>query len=157
MSVGAGRRPEHEVGEQRRPAAVRSARRPCGGGARAPTGLRRGAGAGAGDRGSVTAEFAVLLPVVALLLGVVAALAACAGTQLRCADAARAGARVAAIGEDDAAVAAVARRVAGDGARAAVGRDDPWVVVTVEATVGPTLPLVGGLTVRGASTARVEP
>ncbi|GIG35970.1 TadE family type IV pilus minor pilin [Cellulomonas pakistanensis] len=109
------------------------------------------------DRGSVTAELAVLLPVVALLLGVVAALAACAATQLRCADAARAGARVAAIGEDDAVVAAVARRVAGHGARAAVGRDDPWVVVAVEATVGPALPLVGGLTVRGSATARVEP
>lgn len=109
------------------------------------------------DRGSVTAEFAVLLPVVALLLGVVVALAACASAQLRCADAARVAARVAAIGESDAAVASAARRVAGAGARAAVVRDDAWVVVTVETTVGPTLPLVAGLTVRGTATAWVEP
>lgn len=109
------------------------------------------------DRGSVTAEFAVLLPAVALLLGVVVALAACAAAQLRCADAARVAARVAAIGEDDAAVASAARRVAGGGARAAVARDAAWVAVTVETTVGPALPLVGGLTVRGAATAWVEP
>ena len=105
----------------------------------------------------MTAEFAVLLPVVALLPGVVVALVACAAAQLRCADAARVAARVAAIGEDDAAVASAARRVAGAGAWAAVARDDTWVVVTVEATVGPSLPLVGGLVVRGAATAWVEP
>ncbi|WP_431837416.1 TadE family type IV pilus minor pilin [Cellulomonas sp. Y8] len=109
------------------------------------------------ERGSVTAEFAVLLPAVALLLGVVVALAACASAQLRCADAARVAARVAAIGEDDAAVASAARRVAGAGARTAVVRDDAWVAVTVEATVGPALPFVGGLTVGGAATAWVEP
>lgn len=109
------------------------------------------------DHGSVTAEFAVLLPVVALLLGVVMALAACAAAQLRCADAARVAARVAAIGEGDTAVASAARRVAGTGARVAVARDDGWVVVSVETTVGPALPLVGGLTVRGTATAWAEP
>jgi catechol 2,3-dioxygenase-like lactoylglutathione lyase family enzyme len=105
----------------------------------------------------VTAEFAVLLPVVALLVGVVVALTAAAGTQLRCADGARAGARVAALGEDDAAVGAVVRRVAGAGVRVAVGRDGDWVVVTVEGTVGPSLPLVGGLVVQASATARAEP
>ncbi|WP_454050760.1 TadE family type IV pilus minor pilin [Cellulomonas sp. Marseille-Q8402] len=105
----------------------------------------------------MTAEFAVLLPVVALLVGVVVALTAGAATQLRCADAARAGARVAALGEDDTAVSAAARRVAGDGVRVAVGRDDGWVVVTVDGTVGPSLPLVGGLVVHASATARAEP
>ncbi|TKR22154.1 TadE family protein [Cellulomonas hominis] len=109
------------------------------------------------DRGSVTAEFAVLLPVVAVLIGVVVALAASAVTQLRCADAARVAARVAAIGEGDAAVAAAAARVAGAGARTAVARDAAWVVVTVEASVGPAVPLVGGITVRGTAAAWVEP
>lgn len=109
------------------------------------------------DRGSVTAEFAVLLPVVALLVAVVVALTACAAAQLRCADAARAGARAAALGEDDATVAAVARRVAGDGVRVAVARDAEWVVVRVESTIGPTLPVAGGVTVQGTATARVEP
>jgi hypothetical protein len=105
----------------------------------------------------VTAEFAVLLPVVALLVGVVVALAAAAGTQLRCADAARSGARAAALGQADSDVAAVARRVGGEGVRVAVGRDGDWVVVTVSGTVGPALPLVGGLVVHGSATARVEP
>ncbi len=104
----------------------------------------------------MTAEFAVLLPVVALLVGVVVALTASAATQLRCADAARAGARAAALGESDADVAAVTRRVAGAGARVAVGREDGWVTVTVESTVGPSLPLVGGLTVQGTATGRAE-
>lgn len=105
----------------------------------------------------MTAELAVLLPVVALLVGVVVALTSGAATQLRCSDAARAGARSAALGDDDAAVARVARRVAGEGARAAVARGDGWVVVTVEATVGPTVPLLGGVVVRGTATAREEP
>lgn len=105
----------------------------------------------------MTAEFAVLLPVVALLVGVVVALTAAAGTQLRCADAARAGARAAALGEDDGTVAAVARRVAGAGVRVAVGRDGDWVEVAVAGTVGPSLPLVGGLVVHATAVARVEP
>lgn len=109
------------------------------------------------DRGSVTAEFAVLLPVVAVLIGVLVTLAASAVAQLRCADAARVAARVAAIGEADAAVASAATRVAGPGARTAVARDDAWVAVTVEASVGPVLPLVGGLVVRGTAAAWVEP
>ncbi|RMI02064.1 TadE family type IV pilus minor pilin [Cellulomonas triticagri] len=105
----------------------------------------------------MTAEMAVLLPVVALLVGVLAALTAGAATHLRCADAARTGARSASLGEDDAAVAAAVRRVAGDGTRTAVGRTDGWVVVHVEATVGPAVPLVGGFTVRAEATARAEP
>lgn len=105
----------------------------------------------------MTAEFAVLLPVVALLVAVVLGLTAAAATQLRCADAARAGARAAALGDDDAAVAAVARRVAGDGVRVAVGRDDGWVVVSVEGAVGPTFPAVGGLVVQATATGRAEP
>lgn len=111
----------------------------------------------ADDRGSVTAEFAVLLPVVALLVAVVVALTACAAAQLRCADAARAAARSAALGDDDATVAAVARRVAGAGVRVAVARDAAWVVVRVESTIGPTLPAAGGVTVQATATARAEP
>lgn len=109
------------------------------------------------DRGAVTAELAVLLPVVALLVGVLLALTAGAATHLRCGDAARAGARAAALGDDDVAVAVVVRRVAGDGARTAVARSDGWVVVTVEQTVGPTVPLLGGVTVRAHATSRAEP
>lgn len=112
---------------------------------------------GDGDDGSVTAEFAVLLPVVVLVLGVVAALTVGATTQLRCVDAARVAARAASLGEDDAAVAGAARRVAGAGAHVVVDRVDGWADVTVEAGVGPDLPLLGGLVVRGTASARVEP
>lgn len=109
------------------------------------------------ERGSVTAEFAVLLPVVVLLLGGVVAVTSTAATHLRCADAARAAARAAALGQSDGEVAAVARRVAGPGAVVAVRHDSGWVEVVVESGVGPALPLVGGLTVRGAATSRAEP
>ncbi|HEU4674867.1 MAG TPA: TadE family type IV pilus minor pilin [Motilibacteraceae bacterium] len=63
------------------------------------------------QRGSATAETALLLPgLVALLAFLLSALAA-GGVQLRCLDAARAGARVAARGESAQAVAAAALAV----------------------------------------------
>jgi len=105
----------------------------------------------------VTVELAVLLPVVVLVLGVVAALTVGATTQLRCVDAARVGARAAALGEDDVTVAALARRAAGAGAHVVVARADGWVDVTVEASIGPALPLLGDLAVHGAATGRAEP
>lgn len=115
-----------------------------------------GSRGGSGDRGAVTAELAVLLPVVAVLLAAVLVVAACGVTQLRCADAARAGARAASLGEDDAAVAAVARRVGGDGVQVTVRRDGEWVTVTVDARVGPGVG-VGSITLRADATARSEP
>lgn len=120
-------------------------------------GDRGGGDRATGDRGSVTAEFAVLLPVVVLVLGVIAALTAGATTQLRCVDAARVGARAAALGEDDGGVLDAARRVAGPRARVVVSRADGWVDVLVESGVGPDLPLAGSLVVRGTASARAEP
>lgn len=83
------------------------------------------------DHGAVTVELAVGLVGVAVLLGLVLLLTAAATAQLRCTEAARAGARAAALGEEDAAVLAVARRAAGDGAGVDVARADGWVTVTV--------------------------
>lgn len=105
----------------------------------------------------MTAEFAVLLPVAVLLLATVLVVAACAGAQMRCADAARAGARAAALGDPDGVVAEVARRVAGDGSQVAVHRDGDWVVVEVHRGMGPDLPILGTVTVQGRATARAEP
>lgn len=105
----------------------------------------------------MTAEFAVLLPAAVLLLAAVLVVASCAGAQLRCADAARAGARAAALGDADGLVAEVARRVAGDGSQVAVRRDGDWVVVEVHREMGPDLPILGAVTVRGRATARAEP
>lgn len=50
------------------------------------------------QRGSVTAELALCLPAVLLVLLLVVTLGAASVTQLRCTDAARAGARAAALG-----------------------------------------------------------
>ncbi|WP_426593133.1 TadE family type IV pilus minor pilin [Cellulomonas sp. McL0617] len=107
------------------------------------------------DRGSVTAELAVGLPAVVLVLVALLAVSASAITQTRCADGARAGARSAALGQDDATVVATARRVAGAGAAVSVSRADGWASVTVSANVGPWR----GVPLRPASTAvaRDEP
>jgi Flp pilus assembly protein TadG len=108
------------------------------------------------DRGAVTAEVAVLLPVVVLLLAAVLGLASTSVAQLRCADAARAGARAAALGDADAEVVAVASRVAGPDVRVAVRRSGEWVVVRVERS-STVLGLRVGVTVHGEATARTEP
>jgi len=111
--------------------------------------------AGGRDRGSVTAELAVGLPAVVVLLVAVLTVAAAGIAQLRCADGARAGARAAALGSQDAAVDA--RRVAGDGARVAIATAGGWVTVTVSADVA-GLPFGGGaLRASASSVARVEP
>ncbi|MCB7135254.1 TadE family type IV pilus minor pilin [Cellulosimicrobium marinum] len=109
------------------------------------------------ERGAVTAELAVALPAVVLVLAGVLAVSAASGAQMRSADAARAGARAAAIGEEDAVVRATAEHVAGDGTLVVVHRDDPWVEVSV------TSPVVTGwlssspLRASGQAVARVEP
>jgi hypothetical protein len=90
------------------------------------------------ERGSVTAELAVGMPVVVLLLVAVLTLVAASSAQLRAADAARAGARMVAIGEDEAAVLAAVARVGGDEASATLVPEGEWVRVVV------TRPLAGG-------------
>ena len=122
-------------------------------------GGHRSSGGHAADpqRGAVTAELAVGLPVVVLLLVAVLTLTAASTAQMRALDAARAGARAYAIGEDDAAVRQTVARVGGDDAELSVSRDDTWVGVTV------TRPVVGGwfaaapLRATGEATAWVEP
>jgi len=108
------------------------------------------------DRGSVTVELAVGLVGVVVLLGLVLLLTTAATTQLRCTEAARAGARSAALGEDDAAVLGVVRRSAGDGAGVAVVRADGWVTVTVDRPVTGAWGL-GGLEARASSSTPAEP
>jgi hypothetical protein len=94
---------------------------------------------GGTDRGSVTAEAAVVLPVLvaafALCLGGVATVTA----ELRCVDAARTAARGLARGEPVAAAVAAARAEAPAGAEVAVARQADDVAVTVRVVV----PLLG--------------
>lgn len=93
---------------------------------------------GAGDRGAVTAEAAMVLPaLVALALVLVWGLVA-AADQIRCVDAARAGARAAARSEPESAVRDAARTAAPSRARVTVRREGGLWYVRVEApTVGP--------------------
>ncbi|MGY5124112.1 TadE family type IV pilus minor pilin [Streptomyces nigrescens] len=96
------------------------------------------------DAGFVTAETAVVIPV---LVAVVAALvwglmAVCA--RIECVDAARAGARAAARSEPRAAVISAARSAAPRGARIVLAREGDLVRVRVAAE----LPGVGRLTVQ---------
>jgi Flp pilus assembly protein TadG len=112
--------------------------------------------AASGDAGSTTAEFAVALPAVVLLLAFLLTLVAAVTVRLQCDDAARAGARSAALGESDAVVVATAQRVAGGG-DVTVERADQWVTVTVGRTVVPGVAGAGGWRITGSATARAEP
>nr|WP_246223346.1 TadE family type IV pilus minor pilin [Pseudarthrobacter psychrotolerans] len=94
---------------------------------------RRGPG---NAQGAVTAEFAVALPAVLLLLALLLAGASAGVTQLRLEEAARAGARALARGEDPAAVQGIVRTLAGTSATASVGADGEWLSVTVADGVG---------------------
>ena len=95
---------------------------------------RQGAG-GSPGRGAVTAEFAVALPAVVLLLALLLAGSAAGVTQLRLEEAARAGARALARGEDATAVDVIVRRLAGASAVSAVASDGGWFSVTVSGRV----------------------
>ena len=110
----------------------------------------------AGERGAVTVELAVGMVTVVVLLGVVIGLVAAGVAQIRCTDAARAGARAASLGLDDATVTDVARRSAGAGAQVSVVRDGGWVDVHVRL---PVLggPLLGDLTAASTASVPEEP
>ncbi|WP_313021898.1 TadE family type IV pilus minor pilin [Mobilicoccus sp.] len=81
----------------------------------------------------VTAEMAVTIPVVLLVLALVLTSVRVGIDQVRCVDAARAGARAAARGDDDAAVREVVLRQAPRDSSITLGRTGGDVVVTVAA------------------------
>ncbi|MGW1225045.1 TadE family type IV pilus minor pilin [Streptomyces sp. NPDC001515] len=92
-----------------------------------------GGGAGRRDRGAVTAEAAMAIPVLVLFaLALLWALMA-ASAQIRCVDAARAGARAAARSEPEAEVREAALSAAPDRARVEVVRAGALWRVTVAA------------------------
>jgi len=93
---------------------------------------------------------------VVVLLGLVLGLLAAGVAQLRSTDAARAGARAAALGQDNAAITLVVRRCAGGAARVSVARADGWVDVTVALPVLGGVPF-GNLTARATAGLPVEP
>ncbi|WP_152232599.1 TadE family type IV pilus minor pilin [Georgenia ruanii] len=102
----------------------------------------------------MTAELAVALPGVVLLLLVLLTAASAALTQVRVADAARAGARAAALGEPAGQVSAVAAHLAGRGVAVHVGREGGYVVVEVARDLPGPLAVAG---LRASATARALP
>lgn len=90
------------------------------------------------ESGYVTAETAVVLPVMVFLVAAALWAVAVAAAQLRCIDAARDGARAAARGETDQAVMAAVRASAPSGASIDVSHVGGDVIVVVKARVAPT-------------------
>ncbi|MGY5765564.1 TadE family type IV pilus minor pilin [Brachybacterium sp. DNPG3] len=111
------------------------------------------------DRGSATAETAIVLPVVVVMVLLILVVGTGMSMQVRLESAARTAARELARGEDPAVAAAAAQRVAGDDARVSIAGDGAWVVVTVsrELRVADG-PLAGGSwTLDADAAARLEP
>ncbi|WP_406137676.1 TadE family type IV pilus minor pilin [Streptomyces sp. NBC_01089] len=95
-------------------------------------------GWGAADRGSVSAEAAVVIPALVLFTMTLVWALTAAAAQIQCVDAARAGARAAARSEPRAAAVAAARSAAPRGARVTMDRAGELWRVRVEApTPGP--------------------
>ncbi|MEW1982327.1 TadE family protein [Citricoccus sp. NPDC079358] len=96
-----------------------------------PFGPAVAASAAGAERGSVTAEYAVMLPAAALVL--VGALLAGAATlqQVRLEEAAAASVRELARGESESDVRSTARRMAGEATDLSSDRSTGWVAVTV--------------------------
>ena len=108
-------------------------------GARGPVraGLRRVAPPGGRERGYVTAETAVVLPVLLVVLVLAVWVLAAVSAQLRCTDAAAMTARAAARGESTASAISTGRQVAPSGADLQVDLDGELVQVQVRAQVKP--------------------
>lgn len=111
------------------------------------------------QRGSVTAETAVVLPVLVVVLLMAVWVHAAVAAQLACVDAARGAARAAARGEPANVVADVGRRLGPDGARVAVAHRGGEVEVEVSAEIRPfaVLPALPALPVAATAVAVVEP
>jgi len=105
----------------------------------------------------VTAETAVVLPVLLMVLAGAVAAVVVVGAQLRCVDAAREGARAAARGEPAGVVVDLAGRAAPDGAATDVAGVGDTVRVTVSATVSPLGPLPWSVRVSASATGALEP
>lgn len=93
--------------------------------------------AGASERGSVTAEAAMVLPVLLLVLAMAVWVLAAVGAQLRCTDAAGLAARAAARGDVAADVQRVGLTAAPDGADVEVDEGSERVEVRVRVHVRP--------------------
>ena len=111
------------------------------------------------ERGTATAELAVVLPAVVLLAASGVWAVAAAAAQLRCVDAAGTGARALARGETTAAVSRAVAKVAPAGAAVSISRTGELAVVEVRMTVrlpGPWPRAGPGLVVGDRAVAALE-
>lgn len=108
-----------------------------------------------GDRGSVTAELAVALPVLSLLTTVAIAAVGVAGARVRAQDAAREAARSAARG-DAVRAASVARKI-DPRAQLVLGVHDDTVTAEVTLRVHPLGTALGAVTIGERAVAALEP
>ncbi|GAB3618884.1 hypothetical protein GCM10027417_01440 [Glutamicibacter endophyticus] len=106
------------------------------------------------ETGSSTAEFAVLLPVIALVLGLVLGCGALGAQQIRVQQAAAAVARELARGSDPSVARAAGTRLAGT--EASISLDNIGELNTVIVTSTVSLPLLGNLPVRGQASVAGE-
>lgn len=111
-------------------------------------------------RGSVTAETAVLLPVLLIVLAAAIGVLACVAAQLRCVDAARSAARVAARGDTADLVRTTGERLAPPGSTVTLRQAGEGLVeVVVKAQVRPfggALDALPAVSVSGRAVAAVE-
>jgi Flp pilus assembly protein TadG len=105
----------------------------------------------------VTAETAIVLPVLLLVLGAAVAAVVVIGAELRCVDAAREAARAAARGDSAAEVQQIAARAAPPGATTAMAASGETVSVTVTTSVRPLGPVLFRVHVSASATAELEP
>jgi Flp pilus assembly protein TadG len=105
----------------------------------------------------VTAETAVVLPVLLLVLAGAVAAVTVVGAQLRCVDAAREGARAAARGEDVALARSLTADAAPSGAVVTISVGPEEVHVVVSARIAPLGPVPLHVTVSAEAVALVEP
>ena len=105
----------------------------------------------------VTAETAIVLPVLLLVLAGAVAAVTVVGAHLGCVDAAREGARAAARGEDLATVTAIVGRAAPPDALTHVATGEDEVTVTVTARIAPLGPVPVHATVSAEAVALREP
>lgn len=126
----------------------------------APRPRRRGGRAAGAERGAVTAEAALVLPLLVAVTVALCWLLAVGAAQVRTVDAAREAARAAARGDDLGAARELALRVAPDGAAVEVARGGDEVRVTVTGRVegpGGLVAWLPGATVAAEAVARLEP
>ncbi len=108
------------------------------------------------DRGSVTAETAIVMPAIVAVLAMLLAGAAAGSTQLQLEKAAQTAARQLARGETAAVAASAVRRIAGSGATLASGNAGGWITVRTTAAVPVPWAGAGGWTLAAEATAPAE-